>query len=495
MRTGQRKFAGPTVAVLISVVLSACSTYHYHVNTQATRHDSATGYQFENLTQNDNSDDLFICLAFSGGGTRAAAFSFGVLQELKNTQITINGKLKSLLDEVDCISGISGGSFTAAYYGLYRDRIFQDFQPRFLDKDIESMLKDSVAFNPYNWIRLMSTTFDRIDLAVELYDKEVFDHKTVGDMAIAGRPYILINATNLEDGSRFSFTQMYFDALGSTLVDYPVAMAVAASSAFPFLLSPISLANFPKASGYTPPGWFNGVLESTNSDRARLSAATSLQYYLDDKQHKFIHLMDGGLSDNIGVRSLIDEYRRGFIAKGIREKKIDKLVFIIVNAKTEPKESHSKHEERPNLPVVAYKTSTISMDNYSYETISVLTEALTSRLQAQKDLQACKALLQSKCPAADNIIPLGKDIDPYIIELNFENIHGMADEDQQYYLELPTSFALKHNEVEKLINIGPKLMKKNEQYQCLLQVLAAQAAHQPRPSHCPQGAGIHGKEN
>ncbi len=57
-----------------------------------------------------SSDDVMVSLAFSGGGTRAAAFSFGVLQELDRTRIRDRGKTVSLLDRVNFVSGVSGGS-------------------------------------------------------------------------------------------------------------------------------------------------------------------------------------------------------------------------------------------------------------------------------------------------------------------------------------------------------------------------------------------------
>ena len=45
-----------------------------------------------------------------------------------------------LLDEVDTISGVSGGSFPAAYFGLYGDRIFEDFEERFLYRNVQGAL-------------------------------------------------------------------------------------------------------------------------------------------------------------------------------------------------------------------------------------------------------------------------------------------------------------------------------------------------------------------
>lgn len=60
----------------------------------------------------ERSEELLLLLTFSGGGTRAAAFSYGVLEALADTKISINGKERRLLDEVDGISSVSGGVYT-----------------------------------------------------------------------------------------------------------------------------------------------------------------------------------------------------------------------------------------------------------------------------------------------------------------------------------------------------------------------------------------------
>ena len=125
---------------------------HYPVNAPMTRAAPETGYRVTNLSHPNNSDSLFVVLAFSGGGTRAAALSYGVLEELARTRIVWEGKSGRLLDEVDLISSVSGGSFTAAYYGLFGDRIFSDFESAFLKRNIQSRLL-APYFSPVNWFR------------------------------------------------------------------------------------------------------------------------------------------------------------------------------------------------------------------------------------------------------------------------------------------------------------------------------------------------------
>ena len=131
-----------------------------------------------------SSRDIVVLLAFSGGGTRAAALAYGVLEELRDTVVEIGSEQRSMLDEVDLISGVSGGSFTAAYYGLFGDRIFEDFEEQFLRRNVQADLIRRVFLNPVNWFRLGSLGFSRSDLAAEHYDENIFAGKTIGDFGI-----------------------------------------------------------------------------------------------------------------------------------------------------------------------------------------------------------------------------------------------------------------------------------------------------------------------
>src|SRR6266516_2523511 len=87
------------IQFLLALLLAGCA--HYPVNAPLTHATPETGYRFTNLSHTNNSDSLFVVLAFSGCGTRAAALSYGVLEELAKTQIVWEGKRGRLLDEVD----------------------------------------------------------------------------------------------------------------------------------------------------------------------------------------------------------------------------------------------------------------------------------------------------------------------------------------------------------------------------------------------------------
>ncbi|MBW2384114.1 MAG: patatin-like phospholipase family protein, partial [Deltaproteobacteria bacterium] len=123
----------------------------------------------------DRSGRILLLLTFSGGGTRAAAFSYGALQELAQTHIELGGARRRLFDEVDLVSAVSGGSFTAAYLGLHGDGIFDDYEDIFLRKNVQSGLIWEVL-RPRYWLGLLR--IDRSQLAANYYDMKIFHGAT-----------------------------------------------------------------------------------------------------------------------------------------------------------------------------------------------------------------------------------------------------------------------------------------------------------------------------
>ena len=141
------------------------------VNEPLESADPSYGYRASNTYKVRDEGKVLVALAFSGGGTRAAAFAYGVLEELRDTTVTIDGETLRLVDEIDSISGVSGGSFPAAYYGLYGDRIFEDFQDRFLNRNIQRGLVLQ-ALRPYNLLRLFTPFYTRSIMASQYYDRK-----------------------------------------------------------------------------------------------------------------------------------------------------------------------------------------------------------------------------------------------------------------------------------------------------------------------------------
>jgi NTE family protein len=153
----------------IAVVVAACTGCASRpVNEHITAVDPAHGYRLEvSLANRSNNDPrTVLVLAFSGGGTRAAALSYGVLEALRCKEIVVDSQRRRLLDEVDAITGVSGGSFTALAYALYGDRLFSEYETRFLKRDVQGSLLGRV-FNPIYWPKLVGGSYGRSELAAD----------------------------------------------------------------------------------------------------------------------------------------------------------------------------------------------------------------------------------------------------------------------------------------------------------------------------------------
>jgi predicted acylesterase/phospholipase RssA len=463
------------LGALAVLCLVAVGCAHYPLNARLPEDSSADrGYRFPPvvIARPDPADELFVCLSFSGGGTRAAAFAYGALLRLREIDLGRGGTRRSLLDEVDCIAGISGGAFTAAYYGLFGVKTFERFYDRFLVRNIQGELALAAA-NPVSLVRLASPYFSRIDLAAELYDATVFEHATYAALAGRPRPFVILHATSMANGAPFEFTQDEFDFLGSDLGSFPVGRAAAASSAFPFLLSPVSLRSYPPAAGFAVPLDVRLGLETRELNPSRYVWARQRLDLMSGEDKKWVHLLDGGLADNIGLRSILRAYDRsaGFIAQRLNAGHIKRLVVIAVNARTDPPEKLSAQERSPGLSDVFMKTATVSMEALSGDTIDYAISRQTEREQAQTNIRVCNERLTG-C-SAEPFPTFAREVRTCFVEISFE---GLPPKEREEMLGLPTTFALPEATVKRLIEVAGQLLDQSPGFQKLLKALRGEPA-------------------
>jgi NTE family protein len=450
--------------VLFFTVAAGCT--HYHVNAPLEKYDPSYGYRGRNMREPGKKVNLFMALSFSGGGTRAAAFSYGVLEALKKTEVTLEGKRTRLIDEIDAITGVSGGSFTAAYYGLFGDRIFTDFEDKFLKKNIQSAIVSRVFFNPYNWGRLFSPYFDRSDLAAEYYDKHVFEGATFGDMMKRKGTMVFINATDMIHGTRVSFTQDTFDLICSDLSSFPVARACAASSAVPIVFSPITLRNYAGSCGFTMPEALEKAIEQRELPNRQFDLANNILPFLDSKRKPYLHLVDGGVADNLGIRAMIERITMlGDAWKTLKEgglADVHKVVVIIVNAETEIDTKWDRREAIPPFGAMLDSYSSIAISRYNIETVALIRELLP---------RWSDEIRRGRCPPGNISTEPGScgDIQFYIIEIKFDALKD--EEERSYYKRLSTSFSLKPDEVDNLRDAAHRLLTESEEFRRLLRDL------------------------
>jgi NTE family protein len=365
---------------------------------------------------------------------------------------------------VDWISGVSGGSFTAGYYGLYRDRIFEDFESRFLKKNIQGELTRGIFFNPVNWVKLSSSFFDRSDLAAEYYNKNLFDGGTFADILAQKAPIIVINATDMVHGTRFSFIQENFDLICSDLSTFPVARACAASSAVPIVLTPITLRNYAGSCGFQMPEVLEEALEPPrNLESRRFDLANSMKPFLDSKKKPYIHLVDGGVADNLGLRAMLERVTLfgdpWTTLKYAHMENVHKIAFVIVNAETETDTKWDRYEKIPPFGAMLDSFSSIGIWRYNQETIALLRESF-NRWADEIRKGRCGSNPISTEPGACG------DIEFYLVEVRFDAINDEAE--RKMLKSLPTSFALKPEQVDSLRFAARQILAESKDFQRLL---------------------------
>ncbi len=250
------KFLITILGFALFVQLTACVA-HYPINNPIVSTESVRQFSLENKP-GSRSDELLLILTFSGGGTRAAALAFGV---------------------------------TAAYYGLFKDRIFEDFETKFLKHNVQSELTRRVI-SPFSWPKLASLHYGRSDLAADYYDELLFQKKTFQDFITSNGPVIAINATNVAQGSQFTFTGEQFKPICSDLASYPVSRAVTASSAVPGAFPSIIIKNYAGSCNYQMPKWATKALNKGKINTRHYHMAKTLSNYNDRKIQPYIHLLD-----------------------------------------------------------------------------------------------------------------------------------------------------------------------------------------------------------
>jgi predicted acylesterase/phospholipase RssA len=289
----------------VALAVSGCATavHNLPLNTPAANPFAGSAAQAataaagaEKWRQDDGG--VTIGLAFSGGGTRAAAFSYGVLGQLARTPSPVGRGRQDLLDHVGIVSGVSGGSIIAAYYGLKGRAALTDFREQFLTQDLMAQLETSIDL--INIGRALGGGVNTDNRLRDWFNAKLYNGATYGDLIARGRPIVLINATDVYSRTPFLFAPAPFAALCSDLSKYPVAAAVAASSAVPAAFAPIVLETFPEECKTPLPEWVQRAANNPAASPQLYSFAKALERARTGKV-KYVKLLDGGLVDNYGL--------------------------------------------------------------------------------------------------------------------------------------------------------------------------------------------------
>ncbi len=471
----------PSLLVLaLFLLLVGCA--HRPINPPITKADPKYGYRFLTRPQFSTGNENVVILAFSGGGTRAAAFSYGVLEFLRDTEIVgPKGNKLRLLDHVGVITGVSGGSFTALAYGLYGDKLFDDYQQRFLKRDVQGEIT-SRTINPTYWPSLWSSTWGRSELAADLYDEILFNGATFGDLDRGKGPFIIPSATLISTGANLPFMQNTFDALCSDLNAVRLSRAAAASSAVPVVLSAITLNNYGGTCGYVPPPWIKPFVDAVEPPRPAARATRHVKEqaeFGDSVNRPYLHVVDGGVSDNLGMRNVLDtlEMMEALHLVGVPTPldHLRRIVVFVVNSISSPKTAWDKSESPPGTLETLLKAAGVPIDHYSYEATELLRDK-QARWHAMRLLRESSAFAANRDPAVAAALRT-PDATIYAIDVSFAALNDKAELD--YLNELPTSFTLPDEAVDRLRAAAGKAIMASPDFQRLLKDVGARIVTAP----------------
>jgi len=469
-------FAGLAAMVL----LAGCATRP--VNPRLTEVSLDQGYTFQTRQKHFRNQETLVVLAFSGGGTRAAAFSYGVLEFLRRTEaVGPSGQRVRLLDAVDMITGVSGGSFTALAYGLYGEKLFAEYEQRFLKRDVQGEII-ARAFRPTYWGDLASPHWGRSELAADLYDEILFNGATFGDLDRGTGPFIVASATDIASGGRVPFNQNVFNVLCADLNGIRLSRAAAASSAVPVVLSPVTINNYGGTCNYSFPPWAVAFTKAKNPPRPAARAIREfkeLEPYMDSGRSPYIHLVDGGVSDNVGMRGVLEvlELLQALHDSGAATPldHVKRIVVIVVNSLSTPPTTWNEKEASPGTVDVLLKAAGTPIDHYSYEAVELLKD-ISARWETGRkvrELAGCAAGRNAPI-CAEVRVP---DAEVYAIDVSFARLADAAE--REYLNQQPTTFVLPPEAVDRLRAAAGTILQASPEFQRLLKDLGARIVDDP----------------
>lgn len=444
----------------------------------------STGYRAPNMGRTPGEEPAlpgkYVVLAFSGGGTRAAALAHGVLRELEATPAPTAPGL-TLLEGVDMISSASGGSVAAANYVVHGREGYRrlDRQDGFLRHDgMVELVGGVLLAAPFYAVAEAS----RIELLSAMMARKVVGEVRYRDLfaaKAARRPFLVLNAADMASGERFPFTQDQLDLLCLDLGEVRVADAIAASAAFPGALTPLPLNDRSPCPAQMEKGG-REVAERTlleagmrfdlgqaECDRRRAEPLQTKeltfrsrgmrQYRLlnvdgcgaelppgDPRRVGSVHLLDGGIADNLGLAGPLetltvqgDDHR---VTRAMRRGQVTEVVVVAVNARSQPDSTVGRDGRTPGVFSMVWATIGSAID------------ARSGGLVAQ--LGVLRDLVRGRTP--------GREVRVTTIPVDFELIHDAGC--RAAFQGIATTWALSLAEVEALQEVASAMLRANDDY-------------------------------
>ena len=249
------------------------------------------------------------------------------------------------------------------------------------------------------------------------------------------------------------FVQQNFDVMCSDVSGIRLARAAAASSAVPVVLSPLTIDNYGGSCGYEPPEWVRPFIGATKPPRPAgrmLRRLRDLRAIEEAQGDRYLHLVDGGVSDNLGLRSLLN-YMEAFealraLGKPTPLDHVKRLIIFVVNSVSTPSFDWNKSENPPGTLPILVKTAGVPIDRYANEWVELLKD-VDARWSMLRQVRGSPSFTKN-ADSGMSQIENAPDAEIYPIEVSFQALKNEAERERLN--ELPTSFALTDAAVDSL---------------------------------------------
>jgi NTE family protein len=273
-----------------------------------------------------------------------------------------------------------------------------------------------------------------------------------------------------------------FDVLCSDLNAVRLSRAAAASSAVPVVLTPVTLNNYGGTCGNEAPAWFKPFIDASDRPRPAARATRHLSEAVefgDSINRPYIHIVDGGVSDNLGMRSVLDSLEvmetLHLIGQPSPLDHVRRIVVFVVNSLSIPRTAWDKSESPPGTLEILMKATGVPIDHYSYEATELLKDT-QSRWQSMRRVRQSSAFAANKDAMVASALRT-PDATIYAIDVSFAQLADKAEQD--YLNELPTSFSLPAEAVDRLRAAAGKIIMASPDFQRLLKDVGARIVAEP----------------
>ncbi|MGV6811246.1 MAG: patatin-like phospholipase family protein [Brevirhabdus sp.] len=455
----------------ILAAVAACSVVNNPINV-ASREANAPLVEGDLAALPD--DSIYIGLAFSGGGTRASAFAYGMLKELELAGVSSKTP-HGLLDHVRLVTGVSGGSVTAANFGLKGPRSMRGFEA-YLKKNGEKYMANSL-FNPLTIMRGLSGGANGRKTFGRFLDEELFKGATFGDLRRRSRIKTWINAADVANNTTFIFSPETFDALCSDLSSVPLSEAVSASAAFPLVFSPIVLEAHRSSCDYREPDWMTAARHNPEASSAMRAHARVLESYSDPEKVKFVKLLDGGITDNFGTTGLSVERARAQNPYGPltaeEAVRLRRFLFLVSNAGVHSDQKWTQKIAGPGGPSLAMSIATSSMASATRTGYDLMRLALEDW---ERDLVEYRCSLSLSEVRRLRGTTRGWDCRDLKFFVGEVNATALDPDTQDSFNTIPTRLRLKPDQVDLAIDAARTATRRNAELRGFLRSIDAEIA-------------------